>query len=358
MATEKNSSSSNNDKPPKNDKAAKQPVKPPVDEAFWQRYSPHHEFPISLFSATFLHVMIPGALIFGAMLLTYMGMRWGDAPVPVDGIVIAGGGGNPEGIGKGPGDGIVPSGQENVTKDVPETISVAQAKEQVIKDPTKNEVDLTKSIQKADSQRKIDPNESKSQGQLVDAGTKARQKLEGLLAGKGQGGSGSGGGLGKGKGTGEGDLSGPGKANITQREKRKNRWVMVFNTNDGDDYLRQLRGLGAILAIPDDQNGYLVIRDLTQRPVMPKPEDLTKINRIYWIDDQPRSVQDLSRALGLSPVPPLIVAFFPVELEKELLEKELAVFRGREDDIKETVFTVRRRGNTYEPVVSRQEGKR
>jgi hypothetical protein len=133
----------------------------------------------------------------------------------------------------------------------------------------------------------------------------------------------------------------PAKVQLSKREKRMNRWVLVFNTNDGDDYLRQLRAFGAFLAIDDGYRGYLVIRDLEKKPVVPKLEDVTKIDRFYWIDDQARSIKDLSKALGLGSTPPFIIAFFPAELEKELADKELAAFPGEEDDIKETVFTIR-----------------
>jgi hypothetical protein len=56
-------------------------------------------------------------------------------------------------------------------------------------------------------------------------------------------------------------------------------------------------------------------------------------------------------ALGMSSVPDHIVAFFPKELEDELLKKELK-FKGlKENEIKETRFRVMKRGNTYTPYV-------
>jgi hypothetical protein len=190
------------------------------------------------------------------------------------------------------------------------------------------------------------------------AASQARKQLEGLIAGKGRGGPGSGGGRGKGKGTGEGDLEGPGKANIGVREKRQLRWTMVFNTRDGRDYVKQLQALGAIVAIPGPNKEYLVIRDLSKRPVEMQPEDLSKIDRIYWIDDNPQSVESFARELRLKHVPELIAAFFPLQLEQELAEKERRHSRsGREDDILETRFQVRQRGGQYEVVVVSQRVK-
>jgi len=174
--------------------------------------------------------------------------------------------------------------------------------------------------------------------------------------GKGQGGKGVGGGKGDGVGTGEGDGTGPGKGGkIDIRQKRVLRWRMMFNTLNGDDYRRQLASLGAILAIPNPQGGYLVMEDLTP-PVRPQPGDLSKITRIFWVDDTPQSVQSLSSALRLPATPPHIVAFFPETLEEELLRKEKA-YRGKEEgDITETRFEiVQRAGGKYEPVVKGQK---
>ena len=51
----------------------------------------------------------------------------------------------------------------------------------------------------------------------------------------------------------------------------------------------------------------------------PREEDISGINRIYWIDNQPRSVQSLFTALGMPP-PEQFVAFFPKSLEDKLKE--------------------------------------
>jgi HEAT repeat protein len=154
-------------------------------------------------------------------------------------------------------------------------------------------------------------------------------------------------------GTGEG---GRPKNGAEDRAKRSKRWTVIFNTRDGNDYKNQLKAFGVILAIPDPKNagGYLVIRDLDQRPVQPKPEDVAKIERIYWTEDQPASVQSLSRALGLIPLPAHFLVFFSPESEEKLLKLELS-FRGKkEPEITETRFEVRRMGQSYEPIVVSQ----
>ena len=54
------------------------------------------------------------------------------------------------------------------------------------------------------------------------------------------------------------------------------------------------------------------------------------------------------------PTPTRFVAFFPIELEQELLRKELSYRNVPEDDIKETRFQVRHTGRGYEPFVVEQ----
>jgi hypothetical protein len=132
---------------------------------------------------------------------------------------------------------------------------------------------------------------------------------------------------------------------------------MVFSTFNGQDYAKQLKSLGAYLAIPDpqDPSQFRVIRDLGKRPVHGEREDVSNINRIFWIDDKPQSVMSLATALGLKPLPTRIVAFFPEELEKKLLRLEKG-FRGlKEEDVRETRFEVILVGpGHYEPRVVSQ----
>jgi hypothetical protein len=183
---------------------------------------------------------------------------------------------------------------------------------------------------------------------------------DGVQPGKGQGGTGSGGGSGEGRGTGEGSGTGPGKAKLTKREERMLRWSMRFSTQNGADYLKQLKGLGAILAIPvsDGPNPqYEIIRDLDRRPPKLIKEDLSKIQRIYWVDDKPPSVAGVMEALGLQMHPSHFVAFMPGQLEQKLFKLELN-YRGlREDQIHETKFEVVRGPGGYEPRVIEQVPK-
>jgi hypothetical protein len=336
---------------------AEKPRKAPPDERFWKKYSPHYELPISSASSVVAHALIVTLIVLGAALAARLG--WTDNRMPeVETIVIAGGGGNPQGVGTGPNTGIVPQGTEAVNPAAePPKIAGAELPREDLKDvkakPQPILPDETPSGDRLIEETQV------AVGSLSKVGEAARTKLNGIIAGKGKGGTGEGGGKGKGKGTGEGDLEGPGKNKLNQREKRQLRWTMIFNTRDGGDYLRQLNGLGAILAVPGPDGQYLVIRDLMKRPVDMKPEELSTLDRIYWIDDRPQSVMSLARSLGLSLKPDHVAAFFPQQLEKQLLDLELKRLpRGRsEDEIMETKFQILPRGGGYDPVVVDQKLK-
>src|SRR5262249_17774289 len=77
------------------------------EERFWKRYSPHHEFPLSFSTSTFLHLLILGllVLIFVKGILFFTQNR--SLPVDPVRIAIGGGGGNKDGVegGSGPGKG-------------------------------------------------------------------------------------------------------------------------------------------------------------------------------------------------------------------------------------------------------------
>jgi hypothetical protein len=142
------------------------------------------------------------------------------------------------------------------------------------------------------------------------------------------------------------------------REKRRQRWVLVFNTKDGNDYAAQLHSLGAIIGVEGANGQYTLYRDLLRRPVKGQIEDPEKLNRIFWVDDKPESVKSLATALGIKPVPDHFYAFFPYKLEEELLKKELAHFQGNEEDIIETIFKVERKGDHFELVVRKSERRK
>jgi hypothetical protein len=334
----------------------------PPEEQFWKRYSAHHEFPLSTASSILLHALVFTVLIVGWAILSHYGLLGGTPKPEIGALEMSPGGGDggqPDGI-DGPRTGV------DTRKE-----SVAQPTTPV--DPNRTEIPKqeikpvegvpSKIIPDAKNPEDFLPFEGNVYQEMKVKSDALRQKVERALgqAAKGTGGYGDGGNPGTGKGTVGGAGVGNEKGAITKRQRRQQRWIMIFNTRDGEDYARQLNGLKAILAIPvpGEEGMYEVIDDLRKGSVRPVKKGIGDIKRIYWIDDTPESVGSLSRALGLPNSPSYIVAFFPEELEQELLEKELKYGKLPEDGIEETRFIVRRKRNgDYEPQVESQKALR
>src|SRR5207237_1879380 len=99
---------------------------------------------------------------------------------------------------------------------------------------------------------------AEASARLSVTGAKARALLDGPLAPKGKAGTGRGGNEGDGGGKGKGDGVGQGIGKLSQREKRQQRWLMLFNTRSGSDYADQLMGLHAILAVETNNGEYMI----------------------------------------------------------------------------------------------------
>jgi len=188
------------------------------------------------------------------------------------------------------------------------------------------------------------------------------------VAGKGKGGDGQGGGFGKGTGKGIGDKWGTGPSN--KRGERQKRWKMIFDTRSGDDYVRQLNALRTILRFDTGNKSYIV-RNLSERPAKPvelllepdgRPTDPEIKDRMWWLDDDKDSCVAVKEALHLPFTPDAIYAYFPYELEKSLLKKELdygkPYGRTKEEDIGETQFKLEFVRGTPSINVKYQEGKK
>ena len=315
----------------------------PPEERFWKRYSPHHEFPLSSVTSVALHVLVVVLLLLVAWVAVKLRLDDEGRPLPVFAVTVGDGGRGEKGNGPGPGNGdganlpedrgASPEAQKPMPGiELPELNPGEAAPLQLPKFADKDGRPLT--VRPGEAEKALQALERDAHGILFRS----------LGGGKGD------------KGAGDGGADGPGKGKLTQRQKRLLRWSMTFNTDSGEDYLRQLRGIrpggGAILAIPEGEKRYRVIRDLSRRPATGEVEDLARIHRLYWEDDRPESVAGLARALGI-PAPPAFFALFPPELEEHLADLEKARldrdFLGRtEDDIAETRFVVVPAADGYE----------
>jgi hypothetical protein len=330
--------------------AARKSQQPP-DERFWVKYSPHHELPISGMASLTWHVLV-GVLI---VVVGFIVARSRSNDMPIETVEYPGGGGNPNGVGNAPGIGGAPMVEAASTQQPPaDAIRVAE--------PLVENVPLQ--IAPADLLPGIedDPEAQRELVKITERGNQALRKLEKLDAdfrksllgppGHGRGGPGSGGGQGTGAGQGQGDGSGSGKINT--RTQRQLRWTLTFNIKTGSDYLRQLDVLHAILAFRHPDGSLKVVKNLLQRPLKLEDDDVKGLNRIFWIDDDPASVDKMARALGLEFTPREFVALFPPEFENELAKKERSYRNRREDQIFRTRFAVTILGNSPSVVVADQ----
>lgn len=334
---------------------ASQPQLP--DERFWVKYSPHHELPVSGAASLLWHV----AAIVGMFVLGLV-VAWNRPnEMPIEAVQYDGepGGGGTGGTGTTPGQGgpsaLVDAATPN---ELPRDAVLPKTPLADIKDLHITPADILNDLDRnADATRDV--------AELIQRGTQSLEKIakldkalrDGLING---GTPGSGGGSGGGNGTGIGPGDGPGTGTMNQRTKRKLRWTIMFNTNS-NDYLHQLEVLEAILSFRGADQSIFVAKNLTKRPVpfeRSSEDELRKLNRIFWIDDNSASVEQLMRAMGRSESPSQVVALFPLRLESELLAKEKA-FRNREEDsIVETRFQILMRGSRrYEIVVVDQRYK-
>jgi RNA polymerase sigma factor (sigma-70 family) len=129
----------------------------------------------------------------------------------------------------------------------------------------------------------------------------------------------------------------PSKRGAEKPKPRMLRWQLKFQTKDSDEYAKQLEALGAILAVPAEVPGqYRVLRDLSKKAAPSTVEDLAKFEeRVFWMEDNARSLRGLSKALGLGRPPQYLIVLLPRFVEDELLRKELAYARRHEKDIHE-----------------------
>jgi len=193
---------------------------------------------------------------------------------------------------------------------------------------------------------------------LVEAARKAREvakNLGGLTsmtptpAPSGGGGTPGPGGSGVGPGAPGGN--GPPGPGSSARARRQVRWTMSFTTESGEDYLRQLNYLGAVLFVEVPGEPTRMYKHLDRKPVPAEQEDPDIRKRLSWTDTNPASVGPLAQAMGIDRTPSRIVAYFPQELEDQLLKKELRYHGRPENKIQSTIFQLLKLGSRYEIIV-------
>lgn len=310
---------------PPEPKSPPPPLAPPSEE-FWDKYSPHHEFPLSSVGSIALHIGGLVLILLALWLLSRLAIS-DKTPVPNRVMTLVGEGEGNEGRGQGGGE---PRKEENVDplQALPKREAPNPEIDNVVKDiaPYLPRVPSVK-----DGLRPEDLPTPKKIAGLDDATKKAL--LDGMNGRKG-----------KGPGTGPG-AEGPGGGNATDPSSSANRavrWELNFKTTDGRDYLAQLAAMKGTLVFPQPPNwkSNKVYRNIGASQPTGEPFDMDKLPGLYFVDDDAGSASRLARSMGLEFSPPHFIAFFPKDIEEELATRERE-FRGRkESEIFSTTFKI------------------
>jgi len=317
------------------------PLTPP-SPTFWRTYSPNGEFPFSSIGSFLIHGLALVVLLGG--IVAFLSSKPRDGSIPIGVVAIGppgpiGGGAQPDGIGTNPG-----------------ILSPTDVGEPLVK-PVDPKAQLNPSQPEFNLQAKSVRIESdvNPRNKETNTGDKNQSRSMPNLSGTIRGVPGKGR-QGPGYGPGDGPSFGG-----RPTEERQQRWRMIFNTRNGNDYLRQLNALGAILRVDKKDTPYL-IRNLSERPARPVQEDPNALQRIYWVDDDLDSRESIAVALQLGWTPERIFAYFPQALEEKLVQKELEYgrIRGRtkEEEIVETHFKIEFARGAPVITVVYQEGKK
>ncbi|HEX3149446.1 MAG TPA: hypothetical protein VHR66_15335 [Gemmataceae bacterium] len=308
-------------------KAPPAPLAPP-DEQFWDRYNPHHEFPISGVASVAMHVAVIVLGILGLWWLSKL-MITDKTPVPMREMTVNSEGNGKDGAGTGGG-----KPEEDVNPHDRPMDPTRKVDEAVIQDV---QAQIKEFLPKVTAGEGLQPENLPTAKKTAELNDDLRKKLlDGMNGEKGRG---------PGEGASSTGVDGKGKSNkgdATSSSNRAVRWELIFKTENGEDYLRQLAAMKATLVIPQpkDYKTNKAYKNLTSGAVG-EDFDIDKMPGLYFVDDSPDSAARVAKSLGLVGFsPPHFVAFFPKEIEDDLAAKEKA-YRGRkESEIFSTKFKI------------------
>lgn len=306
-----------------------------LEQPFWERYNKHLEMPLGWSIAVLSMVLVFGILVFVQQM-----NRGGDRrPVPIstlDGDDATGIGSEGSGGQEAPiaiGQPAPASDLARIMQDVPQQ-DLTDIKE-------KMKLDIGGDIEIPDSVALP----------IATLDQKIRDKLVGSKRGDGGAGTGA-----------DGNKGGPGGFGHDSTRARGLRWVLLFDTRSGRDYLNQLHAMGGTILVPaaDGKNMY-IFRDLINPKVGPtaSDSDLEKLGENMQFSEIKRdAVQSISEALGIKDfVPSMFMAIFPRKLEEKMADLEVRYRNKRPEDIRQTKYKVLMRGGEFDLIVVDQQYK-
>lgn len=329
-------------------KGATAVVDGPPEEAFWDKYNKRLEFPLSTVSAILLHVLIGAVIVFGIFRL--MDREADRSGVPVKFADINGlDDGGLGSAGSGGEDAPIIRTQEDGVRG-PFTSLPDPSKLPEIKDNIKQAIkylDPTGNLPVSDSNAIA----------LAGLDKAIRDKFLGAREGSGgEAGTGYDGSKGK----------GPGGTGADSTLGRNMRWVLRFKVTGGQDYVDQLRSMGAVLLFPHPSDGKQMVYYSLGNSIPGAPRDgeladvgrLFSADRIKFSDARRDAVSGVARAVGVPFDPRNFWAIFPKDIEEKLARLETGFRNKRADDIEETIFRVFVRGGQFDIAVDEQRLKR
>jgi hypothetical protein len=325
--------------PPPATKTKPGPLAPP-EEQFWEKYSPHYEFPLSTVGSVAMHIAAVVLFLVALWLLSRMSIT-DKTPVPMRSVSIAGEGEGPDGSGSGGG-----HPQEDVRPlDLPQNPRhIPEAKLNDVKE------DVSPYLPR-NTEEGLRPEDLPSVQKVASLSDDLRRKL--LQGAGGKKGAGTAGGTGVSGTPGQGSGT---QGDPTSSASRAVRWELIFKTESGRDYVAQLAAMQATLVIPQppDWKANKAYRNLGAGRVAGEEFNRDQLPGLYFVDDDPDSAAKVAKALGQDFSPPLFIAFFPKEVEEELAAKEQA-FRGRkEGEVFSTKFKILMRDGKWTAQVTEQ----
>ena len=321
-----------------------QSVAEPEATTFWSLYSPRFEMPISHIVAA---ILIVGCLGLFSFIRYLENSSYPQKPGPkigtVDGPDETGDGA--EGAG-GVEDPIAQGSNTPTAEDIKNILPNPDVQLPEVKE------DLSKRMQLDDPNAAVNITSNNATA-LAALDKTLQDKLLGIGQKKGSGGPGTEGENEKG--------TGKGGTGSDSTRSRSLRWVLVFKTNGGRDYVDQLDALGAVIFVPIENNKTMYFPNL-KNPVpgvYAAEADWNKhISQMQFHDFNRKSCDEVGEALGLKFTPKSFVAFFPKKFEDDLAKKEVGYQQRRSTDVEETKFEILRRGGSYEVTVVSQRMKK
>jgi hypothetical protein len=164
---------------------------------------------------------------------------------------------------------------------------------------------------------------------------------------------------GKGQGLGDARMAGPGGAGVVERVPRWQRWKIRFQPESAGEFAHWLDYHKIEIGVLGRDNLVHYGYDFSQAAPKVKSGEPTQETRGYTSaadGPMPGLTMELARKADVARFGPIVLLFYPFEVESVLWTLEKEYSSGRDaNDIRETVFTVVREGKEFKFEVVDQE---